>query len=531
MMTVDNLHQRQLEEAARLLEAKDYRAAHAVCIEVLTADPANSEAYHLLGILTAEHGNHQKACEIFDRALAVDSARADTLAHKARSLIALNHKEEAVRHAELAAAAAPEDALTLDTIGVVFSRAGLHDRAVSFYEQAVSLSPDTPNLHYNLGAALQFIGRMDEARAAYRQAVALDPDDARALTAAVQITRQSREENDIAALEAAFARLKEDEDAALHLGHALAKAHEDMGEPEKALIWLAHGKARKKQSLGYDPVTDQRLFDAACRTAGFASVKGEESAEPIFITGMPRTGTTLVERILSSHSEVQSAGELTDFALCVKRMTGTPSPYVLDPETLAAAEDIDADALGAAYMQSVQSTQKIGGRFIDKMPLNIFFAPLILRALPNARVICLRRHPADTVLSNYRQLFATGFSYYNYAYDLTHTAQYYAGFDRMVRHFAKNLPADRFCEVHYERVVEDIDTEARRLLDFCGLDFEPGCIDFHKNASPVATASSAQVRQPLYRTSLDRWRRYRPGIDEALKVLIAEGCLPADALE
>ena len=226
-----------------------------------------------------------------------------------------------------------------------------------------------------------------------------------------------------------------------------------------------------------------------------------------------------------------SAGELTDFALCLKRMTGTSSRLVLDPETLETAGEADAAALGKAYRESVKASLGLEGRFIDKMPLNIFYAPLILRAMPNARVICLRRHPADTVLSNYRQLFATGFSYYNYSYDLTHTAQYYAGFDRMVRAFAEALPADRFTQVHYEEVVEDIEGEARRLLDFCGLDFEPACIEFHRNAAPVATASSAQVRQPLYRTSLDRWKRYRPGIDPALEVLVAEGVLPAAILE
>ena len=266
------------------------------------------------------------------------------------------------------------------------------------------------------------------------------------------------------------------------------------------------------------------------KTAHLPEAAGAEEAEPIFIVGMPRTGTTLVDRILSGHSAVSSAGELTDFALYMKRRAKTPSPLVLDPETLEAAIDVDSAALGRDYMASVKASLGLEGRFIDKMPLNIFYAPLILRAMPNARVICLRRHPADTVLSNYRQLFATGFSYYNYAYDITHTARYFAGFDRMVKDFEDMLPADRFIQVHYEKVVDNLEAEARRLLDFCGLPFEPGCVDFHRNAAPVATASSAQVRKPLYRTSLDRWKRYRPGIDPALGVLVEEGVLSSDVL-
>jgi hypothetical protein len=164
------------------------------------------------------------------------------------------------------------------------------------------------------------------------------------------------------------------------------------------------------------------------------------------------------------------------------------------------------------------------------MPLNFFLSAYILRALPDARVICLRRHPADTVLGNYRQLFATQFSYYAYAYGLESTADYYVRFNELIRAFAEALPTNRFCEVHYEAIVDDLDGEVRRLLDFCGLAFEPACLAFHENAAPVATASAAQVRQPIYRSALDRWKRYRPGIDPALKVLVAAGLLSADAL-
>ena len=198
---------------------------------------------------------------------------------------------------------------------------------------------------------------------------------------------------------------------------------------------------------------------------------------------------------------------------------------MLDPETLAAAANLDVAALGKAYMDSVRTTQNITGRFIDKMPLNAFYSAVILAALPNARVICLRRHPADTVLSNYRQMFATSFSYYNYAFSLEDTARYYVGFDRMMKTFARALPASRFCEVHYEHVVADIETQTRRLLDFCGLPFEAACLAFHENAAPVATASSAQVRQPLYTGSLARWKRYESGLTDALDILVEAGCM------
>ena len=522
----------RLREAARKLALRDYKAAHALCLEVLQANPSSAQAYYLLGILTADHGNHSRAIELFDRALTADSRHAGALAQKARSLMARLDRDRAVETAELAASLGPADAHTLDTLGVVFSRAGLHARAVALYEAAIRADPDPANYHYNLGAALQFVGRMEEARNAYEACLARAPDDTRALSAIVQITMQTADANDLPRLEAVFATTSSDPDDALRVGHAIAKAYEDMGQAGDALAWLKRAKAGKWASVSYDPAQDTALFEAAMTLAdNFARHTGNGSAEgqPIFIVGMPRTGTTLADRILSGHSRVTSAGELADFGLALKRLAQTPSNLVLDAETLSAAYRVDPAALGRAYLDRVKATLGLTGRFIDKLPLNILYAPAILAALPDARILCLRRHPADTVLSNYRQLFATQFPYYNYAYDLEACARYYAGFDRMVRHFSETLPADRFCEVHYENIVADIETETRAMLDFCGLDFEPACVAFHENTAPVATASSAQVREPLYTRSLGRWKRYEADLTPALDVLEAAGCLdPAE---
>lgn len=525
-----NDEQNRLDEAARLLANRDYRAAHARCLDVLKVNPASAGAYFLLGVLTADHGNHAKAIELFDRALASEPSHAGAMAFKARCLIARPERDRGVEVAETAAQLAPKDALTLDTLGVVFSRAGLHERAVAFYEAAVDADPGQANYHYNLGAALQFVGRMDEARSAYEACLKLKPDDTRALSAIVQITRQTEAVNDLPRLEATFKATSSDPDDALRVGHALAKAYEDLGQADEALAWLKRAKAQKWSSLAYDPTSDITLFKAAMALASHPPTgPGHEGATPIFIVGMPRTGTTLVDRILSSHSEVTSAGELADFGLALKRLAQTPSNLVLDVATLNAAAGVDPAVLGTAYANRVRATLGLTGRFVDKLPLNVLYAPAILAALPNARILCLRRHPADTVLSNYRQLFATRFPYYNYAYDLEACAQYYVGFDRMIRHYRKTLPADRFREIQYEQVVTDIEGETRAMLEFCNLEFEPSCVAFHKNDSPVATASSAQVREPLYTRALARWKRYEAGLGPALDVLQAAGCLdPAE---
>lgn len=515
----------RLTQAERLMAERAYEPAHALCMEVLSVDPDAAGAWFLLGVLAADHDNPGKAAELFGRAAALDLNDPRAPAQLARCLIGLNRRDEALAHAQAAEARQPRDAHTLDTLGVVFSRAGLHGRAIGFFEAAFAREPAQASYAYNLAASRQFSGDFPGAEAAYAQALALDPALYRAWSSRVQLRRQTPEANFLPELEAQFALAGTGADGRLHLGHALAKTHEDLGNYATALDWLIKAKASKGRQVGYDPRADADLFAAAKATfAGTpARHQGELSDRPIFVVGLPRTGTTLVDRILSSHPEVTSAGELTNFGLILKRMSGSPGAFVLDEATLEAAGDIDLRKAGAAYLQSLAPLVPGQGRFVDKMPLNFIYAGLIHRALPNARIVCLRRHPMDACLSNFRQLFATGFSYYDYAYDLAHTGAYYAGFDRLIAHWRDVLPADRFTELAYEDLVADQEGETRRLLEFCGLDFDPRCLAFHENAAPVATASSVQVRSPIYASSIGRWRRYGPGLVPLRAALNANG--------
>lgn len=512
-----------LDAAAEHLAHRRYREAHGACMEVLRVDPMNAHAYYLLGVLTADHANHRKACELFDRALTLSPGRAAYLAERARSHVALFDRERALEDARAAAVGEHLTARTIDTVGVVHSRLGLHAEATPFFRHAVTLEPENAAFLYNLGSALQFMGDFAEAEDAFRRAIAKEPGNVRAWSSLVLMQKQTAERNDIGALEALFPGLAKADDR-LHIGHALAKANEDLGDTAAAMRWLQQAKAKKRESAPYHTAEIARLFEAAAQTVAATGKAGSDAAlGPIFIVGLPRTGTTLVDRILSSHSEVVSAGELSDFALETKRAAGTPSPFVLDDETLRAANALDLAAIGQRYLARAQRVVGEARRFVDKMPLNFFYTALILRALPGARVICLRRNPADTILSNYRQLFATSFGYYAYAYDLEWAADYYARFDRLMMHFRQTLPADRFTEVAYEDLVFDVEGEARRLVAFAGLDWQERCLAFHENAAPVATASASQVRRPLYATSVHRWKRYRDSLKPALNVLAANG--------
>jgi Flp pilus assembly protein TadD len=513
-------------EAERALNRRDFRLAHELCLKILAARPEHADALFLLGMIAAEHRNYGKALEVIDRAIAIEPSKAEYLAHRGRCLLSLQRPREAFEAAQQALMLTPRDALTLDTIGVVMTRAGAHAEAIEPFRRAVARETDNAAYRYNLAASLQFVGALAAAKEEYRHAVRLEPKFHRAWSALAQVARAPLQANEVTLLERALNDPALDVDAELHLCHALAKQHEDEARYEAAFRLLERGKRRKAAALGYTFAADRELFAAAARLpAALADRKqGHASREPIFIVGMPRTGTTLVERILSSHPSVFSAGELTNFGLALKRATRTTSRHVLDSETLSAGVQADLAAVGAAYVDSTRPRTGRSERFIDKMPLNFFYAPLIRHALPNAKIICLRRNPLDTCLSNYRQLFATSFSYYNYSYDLLDTGRYYAAFHALAELWRSSMP-ESYLEVRYEDVVDDAEREARRLLEFCELPWDANCLAFQDNAAPVATASSAQVRQPIYRSALERWRHYERQLAPLRALLVDEGVL------
>lgn len=514
------------EQARRALLQRDYRRTHELCLQILAVAPDFSDAYYLLACIAAEHENFRKAFEVAGRAVALQPQRARYHAFRARCCIALNDSRQAAEIALHALSLPQTDAAALDTIGVALTRAGRYADALEPLRRAATEDPTVAAYQYNYATVLQFNGDLAAAAAAYRRALQLDPEHSAAwlgLSALID----HLEPAEVAAIQARLQRPL-DEDAELHLCHALARHHESLGDPKQAFGWLQRGKLRKRACLGYHPGQDQILFDTVRQVCSeqwlSARSPASDSSEPIFIVGMPRTGTTLVERILSSHPDVYSAGELTQFALTIKHATRTHSNLILDEQTLRAAGDLDYSRLGDRYIESTRPRTGHVPRFIDKMPLNFFYAGFIHRALPNARILCMRRNPLDACLSSYRQLFATRFPYYNYSFDLLDAGRYYLQFDALMRYWGAALP-ERFMEVRYESVVADLESEARRLVAFCGLRWDPACLDFHRNQAPVATASSVQVRQPLYRTSVERWRKYEFALQPLQDLLRSAGAI------
>ncbi len=449
-----------------------------------------------------------QALPAIEQALAREPREPRLRLRHAQCLLTLGRKREAVAAAELALAGAPAEPAFYDALGAVFSFADAQDRALAAYSRAVELAPDDPGALFNRATVLRFLGRLDAAEADYDRVISLKPDDFEAYKNRSDLRRQTRERNHLAELGAALATAP-DWRAAMQLRYALAKEHEDLGNYTQSFAELEQGSRLRRAHLRYDVAADVATVDWIIAAFPGGPEPSQAPADaPIFVLGLPRSGTTLVDRILGSHSQIFSSGELNDFALAlvaaVVRRTGdrTLPRQALVAESAA----LDFPALGRDY---VARTSRLPGRpaglrFVDKMPLNYLYCGLIARALPQAKIVHVARHPLAACYAMYKTLFRDG---YPFSYDLTEIARYYVAYRRLMAHWERTLPG-RIHTLHYESLVADHDVETRGLLAFCGLEWEAACANFHLNPAPTTTASASQVREPLHARSVALWRNY-----------------------
>lgn len=510
-------------QAIDALNAGRWVEAQRLAAQVASSAPRHGGVHYIAGVAALQMQQLPLALGHLQRAAHYSPDRADYLAQYARALAVAFRMQEALQAADAAMRLPCEDAVACDTLGVVYSRANLHEQASAAFRRAVELAPGHANYRFNLATSLMFYGQLDDAELELEACLAADPRYWRAHVSLAQLRRQTQERNHVARLESLVAEYARDDEAQLHLNIALAKELEDLGDYPRAFDHYRDGKAAHRKHIGDTAARDEAMFDAIRRH--FDGLPGGDGGhpgdEPIFVMGMPRSGTTLVDRILSAHPDVHSAGELNNFGVIVQMAAQRPARNLA--ETLEGLDmaRLDWARMGRDYIESTRPNTGHSPRFVDKLPHNFLYAGFIARALPNARLVCLRRGAMDTCLGNFRQLFALESPNYDYSFDILDTGRYYLQFDRLMRFWREALPG-RILELEYESLVEAQEVRTRELLAFCGLEWNDACLRFEENAAPVATASAVQVRSGMNRDSLHRWKRYGGKLDP-LRRLLEEG--------
>jgi tetratricopeptide (TPR) repeat protein len=512
------LHDNRLDVAERLLKPH------------LKENPFDAKAIRMLAELAWRIGRMHDAEHLLRRALEIAPGFTAARAQLALVLGRMGRPAEALPLLDKLFGDDGEDLGHINLKAATVARLGDFEDAIALYEQVLARSPKQPKVWMSYGHILKTVGRQAEGIEAYRKAIEYNPNLGEAWFSLANLKTVKFDEADIAAMETALSRVELREEDRFHLDFALGKAMHDAGKTNEAFAHFAAGNALRRASLRYNREDTSRAVDRAISTFKRHSFEerrggGCEAPDPIFIIGMPRAGSTLVEQILSSHSLVEGTSELADLPAVARKNPGYPKTALELPPA-------ERSALGEEYLRrtSVQRrTEK--PFFIDKLPNNWLFVPFIQLILPNAKIIDARRHPLGCCFSNFRQHFARGQAF---TYDLTDVGSYYADYVRLMAHVDAVLPG-KVHRVIYERMVDDTEAEVRALLEYCGLEYEPACLAFHETKRAVRTASSEQVRQPIYRDATEEWRAYLPFLDplkDALgEVLEAYPDVPASLLQ
>jgi tetratricopeptide (TPR) repeat protein len=503
----------RLMQAAQALAANDLPVAERLLRPHLAEKPTDVAAIRMMAELAGRIGRLADAEHLLRRALELAPAFSAARANLATVLYRQNRPADAIAVLDSLGEKAADPAHQ-NLRAAALGRVGGYEEAIQIYEQVLERFPDQPKVWMSYGHVLKTVGRQEDSIAAYRRAASIAPSLGEVWWSLANLKIVKLGEEDAAAMEQALETPGLSEDDRLHLHFALGKAREDKGEAAGAFAHYEEGNQLRRAMIDHDPAEmvahvarSETLFtpDFLAARAG----RGCPDPDPIFVLGMPRAGSTLIEQILASHPAVEGTMELPDIPAIAKRLGGRkqksdPGAY---PECLA---DMDPDALralGEEYLERTRIQRKTDRPFfIDKMPNNWAHVGLIHLILPNARIVDARRHPLACCFSNFKQHFARG---QTFTYDLGELGAYYRDYVRLMDHFDRVLPG-RVHRVLHEQMVEDSEGEIRRLLDHLGLPFDPACLRFHENERAVRTASSEQVRRPINREGMDQWQPFEP---------------------
>ena len=507
-----------LPQIRKLVNTNNLTDAVSYCNDYIRRHRRDPHGWELLGEINFRGNNFQNAVHCFEKALDLRPYNPSYHMQLGRCRIKTGDRRGALAAALKAAELNPSSAGTLDGIGAIFSFCDEQHKALEFFQQAVTAEPDNAHYLYNLASVQRMVGALDAAEATCNRTIQLNPHDYKAYYTRSDLRTWSESDNHIEQMSSLLSSGISAWRGKMLIHYALAKELEDVKRYAESFRHLKSANQLQRKHMDYDVESDMETLDKLISThkpeALIDKSGGHDTDEPVFILGLPRTGTTLVERILASHSKVCSAGELNNFAVELIKAVQNNSggSKFTKQEMVEKSLTVDKKGLGQAYLDSTRPRTGHTAYFIDKMPQNVLYCGLIHAALPKARIIHLNRNPMDTCYAIYKTIFTHA---YPYSYDLDDLGRYYIAYHRLMEHW-RTVIGNNMLEVSYEYLVHDQERQSRRIVEFCGLEWEDACLQFYESKSAATTASATQVRQPVYQSSVGRWKNH----EEQLQPLI-----------
>ena len=511
-----------LREGFALLNAGRLDEASECCRRLLGAKPDLVEAHFLVGLIAIELKQTSTAVSAFGSVTRLQPDHGAAWANLARLFMQAGQPVRADAALENAVKHNDDNPVVLDLIGSVYGLLGDNEEAAVWIERAVRKEPDGVPFLVNQANNHMFLCKLDDAESVLRKTLQLRPGNANAHWLLSNV-RKATNRDHVAELQRLGQHEGTNPQALAFLNYGLGKELEDLEAWDEAFEAFARGAAARRRTIDFDEQSEIDMYKA------FGTVftedwlesngSGHDDPSPIFVVGQPRTGTTLVERIITSHSQVHSAGELKQFGNCVRRLADYREPTRYSAKLAALAAGVDCERLGKAYMATTRKFRGSLPRFVDKLPPNFLYIPLILKALPRAKIVHLTRNPMDACFASFKQLFADA---YLHSYDQAEMARHHARYFHLMALWRERYPG-RFFDIAYEDTVRDLEGNARALIEFLELPWEDACLHFHRQDAAVTTASAVQVREPAHTRSVGRWKRYENQLDVMQRTLREQG--------
>ncbi len=474
-------------------------------MELGRLEPGNADAPFLLGLAHKGSQRTQPAVESFQRALSLSPQRFDAAIELASQCMKLNRYDEARELLQQYKEQLDGNPLYLDMAAQAYFDMGQYREAWPLMEQACELQPDAAHYQAHMAACAVYLGQIDVARRIYKKILKRHPRHQKTHYDLAHLDR-AKSDAHIKQMLKLLKKSKLSPDGNIYLYYALGKEYEDLGKWRESFRYYEDAGNAVKSVANYDVQEDVRLVHRIIETCSAKWLQDEPSIvesnkTPVFIVGLPRTGTTLTDRILSSHSKVQSAGESQLLQMVLRNGARAGNQIGITPELIDAAAKLKPAEIAERYANSVQHRLGDEPYFIEKLPENVLYLGFIAKAWPNAKIVHLRRHPMDACFAMFKQ------SYFRFAYSIDDVAKYYLAYDKLSAHWRETL-GSRILELDYEDLVADQESVTRRLLDDLGFEFEESCLNFESNSAPVATASSVQVREKVHSRSVGKWKKF-----------------------